>query len=642
MAEYFDIKKAAELLGCTEQWARQKCVAGKLIGAAKVGSCWKVPATADARLLGISAAKDSADSAELLGVPIRKRDEAVRRLGHIQEFEKFAANYSSTRTQAVELYCANAGLCSRSFHRWVSRYRRQGLLGLVDNRGGGKFLADIITPGAFELFKSMYLTQQRLSVKLCWQNISYINLDRDEGWRIPPLASMYRYIKDYIPLPVQVLMREGLAAYQARCAPYVEVDPDSVAPGAVWIGDHHQLNCWRRYRGKWVRPWITAWEDMRSRTLVGYHISASPNQSTILLAFKRAVDIYGPPDAVKIDNGRDYDSQMWTGQTKAQRKALRAGYLDEKMLAGIYAMLDVTVSFAIPYHPQSKPIERWFDTLDVQFTKTLPTYCGKDVNRKPDYLPDLLASKKATAISDDMDEFDALLGKYIDVYNRTAHTGRGMEGRAPAEVMATRQSRRVLVEGVTDLLLRVWSGELTVGKNGVRFKGIWYGQYDTELMMYQGKKVRVAYDPDDMRQVYVYNSSTMTLIAIAEQARLIGYGDRVSEEALREAMRQKAKAVKAAKQFRDSRLTANMDLTSLTIKAMDEAAAAPDEQQQAANLKPVRTPLDKQTREHKRRETIKLLKKAAGAESLEKALDIDLSVLTPKKRSRDLGLFNSG
>ena len=641
MAEYFDIKKAARLLGCTEQWVRRKCEAGKLNGAAKVGGRWEVPVTADVRLLGIGGAKDSADSAELLGVPVRKRDEAVRRLGHIRQFEKFAANYHGTRMQAAELYCASHGLNIRTFWRWVSKYRSQGLLGLVDNRGW-KLMGDTITPEAFELFKSMYLTQQQLSVKLCWQNVTYINSDQNRGWRIPPLGSMYRYIKDHIPLPVQILMREGLAAYQAKCAPYIEIDPDSVAPGAVWIGDHHQLNCWRRYRGRWIRPWITAWEDMRSRTLVGYYISAAPNQSTILLAFKRAVDIYGPPEAVKIDNGRDYDSQMWTGRTKAQRKALRAGYLDEKMLAGIYAMLDVTVSFAIYYHPQSKPVERWFDTLDVQFTKTLPTYCGKDSARKPDYLPDLLASKKATAISDDMGEFEALVGRYIEVYNRTAHTGRGMDSRAPADVMATRESRRVLAEGVTDLLLRVWSGELTVGKNGVRLKGIWYGQYDTELMMYQGKKVRVAYDPDDMRQVYIYNSSTMKLIAIAEQARLIGYGDRVSEEALRDAMRQKAKAVKVAKEFRNSRLTANMDLTSLTIRAMEDAAVPPDEKQQKAlNLKPVHTPLDKQTREHERRGTIKLLKKAAGAESFRKALDIDLSILLPPKRSSKR-LFNNG
>ena len=66
---------------------------------------------------------------------------------------------------------------------------------------------------------------------------------------------------------------------------------------------------------------------------------------------KRAIEVYGPPDAVKIDNGKDYDSQMFTGTTKAarhaltRRKVLKAGYIDEPAIAGIYAMLDISVSF---------------------------------------------------------------------------------------------------------------------------------------------------------------------------------------------------------------------------------------------------------------------------------------------------------
>ncbi len=89
-------------------------------------------------------------------------------------------------------------------------------------------------------------------------------------------------------------------------------------------------------------------------------------------------------------------------------------------------------------------------------------------------------------------------------------------------------------EGVLDLLMRVWSGERIVGKNGVQVKGLWFGQYNTELMGLQGRKVRVSYDPDDLRQVYVYDAESWRFITIAEQAKLIAYG-RVGEKDLREA-----------------------------------------------------------------------------------------------------------
>ncbi len=67
------------------------------------------------------------------------------------------------------------------------------------------------------------------------------------------------------------------------------------------------------------------------------------------------------------------------------------------MVAGIYAMMGTAVSFAIPYHPQSKPIERFFDTMDCQFAKAFKTYCGKDVKRRPEALTGILRSKRGIA-----------------------------------------------------------------------------------------------------------------------------------------------------------------------------------------------------------------------------------------------------
>ena len=581
---------------------------------------------------------------ELQDVPVARREKAIKRLGLIQEFAGFCKLPGRIRSEAIAAFCTQKKISRTTFYRWLTAYKQQGIAGLVDMRGGGKFLTQTISKEAFELFKSMYLTEQQLSLKTCWMNINFENKNKNLNWQIPPLQYMYRLVKQRIPMPVAVLHREGLAAYEAKCAPFIQTDPDSIEPGSVWVGDHSEFNCKIFHRGKWQRPWLTAWEDMRSRTIVGWHISFNPNQTTVLLAFKRAIEIYGPPDSVKIDNGRDYDSEMFTGTTKIKRRMIHRGYLDEQMVAGIYAMMNIAISFAKPYHPQSKPIERFFDTLDMQFTKTFKTYCGKDTDRKPEDHNELLKSEKLAAEST-LEKFTSQFSRYVEAYNSTAHTGAGMEGRTPLEVLATRQSLRVLPEGVAELLLRVWSRELIVGKNGIRFRGIYYGQYDMNLLMHQGKRVRVNYDPDDLRTIQVYDANTYNLLAIAEQNQLIRYGRAVDEESLREAMRKKTSALKIARKYRDSRLTANMDLTDLTIAAMQDAAASDErretsDEKRATTLRPVITPFNRQTKEVRRQEALKAVRKAVGAEQLTEVLDFDFSILNKGKNKEKLDFFN--
>ncbi len=646
-SETVDILTAARLLDKTQRHVRRLCIAGRLTGSRKTGGKWEIPTAADPKLSGVKQPDELISAEELLDVPVKKKEKALQRLGIIREFAKFSAAYvrqGGTYSGSMELFVGRHGIGKRSLQRWIGNYRDQGIKGLIDTWGNGKFISDSITIEAWEIFKSMYLTQQRLSIKQCWQNICFINTDEKKGWKIPVLKFMYKFVDRHIPLFVRVLGREGMAAYEAKCAPYIEMDPDSIAPGQVFVGDHHQFNCWVRYHNKWIRPWVTAWMDMRSRAIVGSHISASPNQTTILLAMKRAIEKYGPPESVKIDNGRDYDSQMWTGTTKAKRKALRAGYLDTQMVTGIYAMMNIAVTFSIPYHPQSKGIERLFDTLDRQFTKTFDTYCGKDSGRKPDYLNDLLKNEKAIGQAHDLETFAELTGQYFEAYNNSAHSGRGMDGKSPAEVLATRQSRRVLSEGVLELLLRDWSGELTVSKNGVRFKGLSFGQYDMDLMRYQGKKVRIAYDPEDLRRVYVYDAVTLRLITIAEQAQFIRYGAQVDETAVRDAMRNKTKAAKIAKEFRDTRLAANMDLTTLSIQAMAEGSKPAAEVPGAATIKPVATLMDGQVARHRQVQIFKSVRKAAGAELVTEVVDLEIDYELEKDESEgmiELKLFDN-
>jgi len=619
MASYVTIQEAAQQGKMSPRQVRRLCASGELPGARKVQGVWEIPATADARLARAAMPTVGGEQVDLDGVPLNKRDGALRKLGVIQGCGERVASHvrnGGRAADALAVCVAEYGIDRATFFRWRGRYRGQGVMGLVDSRGGGKSLGEIISPEAFEHFKSLYLDPRAPSLKQSWRNLCFVNREQNKGWRIPSLSAMYNYVTEFIPMPVQVLHREGLAAYEAKCAPYIQSDPDSCEPGEIWISDHAAFNCWIRHRGRWIRPWITAWQDYKSRLVVGWHISACPNQTTILLSMRRALDKYGPPDIAKIDNGKDYASEMWTGETKKTRRFLRKEYLDKEMIAGLYAMLNIRVSFAIAYHPQAKGrLERWLDTLDQQLAKGLETYCGKDPARRREDITEVLENQKTIREAYDLESFNKVAGEYIEAYNRTSHSGEGMENRSPLEVFETRSSTRVLQAGVAELLCRVWSRELIISKNGVKVKEMWYGQYNLDLLVHQGKKVRAAYAPEDMRSVQVYDSKTLRLIATAEQNQLVAYGRAVNEEELRAAMRQKGTALKFLRGYRDAQLTANMDLTSLTIRAMQDAARPEPEKQGGQTLRPVRTPLDNQVKEHQRQRDMKIIKRVSGAES---------------------------
>ncbi len=644
--KYLTVKQAAEKLKLNEGHIRRLCASGDLLGAARKGKSWQIPVSAHPDLRGALAPAVKDDPEELLKVPLPKRQQATERLGLLKQMEKYIGgylNHGGNRTDAIACFADMQGCSVRSLTRWSKRYREQGILGLVDARGG-RTDDDSISPEAWDIFKDMWLDQRRLSVPTCYKNLVYLNHSQQQNWQLPSERNMYRLIHERIPMPAQVLHREGMEAYNAKCAPYIITDREAIEPGSVWIGDHHQCNCWVRNQGRWIRPWLTAWEDMRSRALVGYCVTASPNQSTIMLAFRKGCQDYGPPESVKIDNGKDYDSQMWTGTTKKQRQKKRGKVLDDQQcqaIIGLYAMMNIDVSFSIPYHPQSKAIERFFDSFDRQLIKSFDTYCGKGTHAKPDTLNDYLKTDKAIAAADDLESFAAKVDRYLKVYNSQPHSAN--KGQTPASVMSTRQSRRVIADGTMDLLLQVWSGELTIGKNGVKFEGNWYGQFNPELLRRQGQKVRVSYDPDDITEVRVFTKD-FEFITTATQHELEQYG-KVHQSSLREAMKQKRKAAKDMKSYRKTTRIANMRLSDLTIEAAEHAAQLTEQDQQQRTpqpptIKPVQTPLDNAVTDVKRKEQQQQLRKAVGADTVS-AIDLDLDSLTqPVSSSENSFSFN--
>ena len=80
-------------------------------------------------------------------LPDAMKQEAFRRLNIIKEFERYAAGYQNKRHESIFRdfslnrqikFPDEKTLKWRTFRRWRERYRKEGILSLVDRRGGAK------------------------------------------------------------------------------------------------------------------------------------------------------------------------------------------------------------------------------------------------------------------------------------------------------------------------------------------------------------------------------------------------------------------------------------------------------------------------------------------------------------------------
>ena len=595
---WLTLSEASERSGISTRHLRRRCPRWKTMGLARQVTGrrgrpgWLVHQRADLRMMPV---KDIFSNQDLRRYRQSDRAEAFRRLEVLQQWRAAVSTLMAsglTKDQATEQFCSSNSPCAgrTTLYRWDAAFRTSGITSLLP---GYTTAGDTdVSDQAVKHFRQLYLDLRQPSVKACWQQVAHLAKQHGLAW-FNSLRTCQAWVLRTFTKPELVLNRQGQGAYTAICAPYIQRDPDHHEGNECWIGDHHQLDLWCTYQGKLLRPWITAWQDMRSRVIVGWVLCPQPNQSTILAALRGAIVQHGPPVHCVIDNGKDYDSYAFTGTTKARRKkALAGGYLDEPHVKGLFGQLNITVTLTIPYSPQSKPIERTFRTIEDQFCRTFATYTGNSPAARPENLQAILQSSDAIPSFEDVQK---KLTSYIDtVYHVTAHQGTGMDGRPPLEVLRqTQTTRRVMADNtVLDLLLQIWSQPFKVGKHGVRFRSVNYGSGMPELVALQGDLVRVAYDPADVSVITVWDLDGR-LICRPRAAQLVAG---TSDEALRAAMRQHRLIRKTLNNADRVRRHAHRDVSELAVAAAAQAAQDqldnPLDAAEISILQPVRTDFD--------------------------------------------------
>ena len=221
-------------------------------------------------------------------------------------------------------------------------------------------------------------------------------------------------------IPHQFIMyaRKGFRDWRAEYG-YFAVRERPLMSNDSWQSDHHKCDLFiritvertvngRKYsREIAVRPTLTAWMDSATGCIVGWVISITPNSDTIAEAFCRAAVVKpgevfsGLPHSVIVDCGKDYKSQLLEDiPSDFPPNSIPAQTCLNKRFGGIGLLpaLGVEVHHALPYHPQSKPIERFFGTLERKWICHLDGWCRNSVADRPyDFqktLDNLLKTKK--------------------------------------------------------------------------------------------------------------------------------------------------------------------------------------------------------------------------------------------------------
>jgi|GEM_PF-4823030 len=508
-------------------------------------------------------------------------------------------------SDATELFLAkHQDLSKTTLYSWANRRDSDDPTDLLDGRlKAVRTAPKTISPDAWSLFKKLYLTIQQRSVTLCHQIVAAEAAKQNWSW--PSVRSIQMHVKKELPPFHSDYFRLGEKEWHRRHAPKLRRDYEQYRSNEYWTGDFKHCDVFCRTSETdptIVRPLLSAFMDLRSRMVVGHYLTMHENQDAVLIGFRDGVETVGVPRHVVIDNGKPYRARGISGG----RPTLKRKIQDEDYVRSVFGGLNVAVHFSIPFNPDSKPIERWFLTMDMQFAATYESYCG---GQKDDRFR--AAHKLATDHPErcpTVEQLGQQLELYLAAYHATPHSGDGMRGLSPAKAFDLFDPipKVVVPEGAMDLLLMRTvqptkrDGKIKypkISSEGVRWQGDYYGQGDPHLQRMQGQEVVLRVHPEDASYVVVCDLEGKPICRAYNNKRLYSG---VTQADIGEGMRRRKAAKRLAKQVMQGATRAAMDdVTTAAIrarldagnKAIDQlmAATGTDDEIPTRNTQPLRS-----------------------------------------------------
>lgn len=522
------VAEAAVLLETSERTVQRNAMAGKYGELRFVESSSGGGRNGKAIRLSLDALPESYRARYIEEQGLGSREETVKAATSYEEAPAWArekANRNHAILDAYEAYLLQPGkktdlteafvrewnlehpdetVSKSTLYDWKKGYKEKGLSALLpqygQNKGKHFAISDVL------LTEFIRLLKKNIKIAECHR---ILDLLAKKNGDVCPSDDTLRRIAKELPMAVLVAIQEGKKAFYNKCQTFTRRDPESVRAGQVFVGDHRKFDFFiLGPRGTWVRPWVTAWMDMRSGKLVGWLVTFSPCTDTIMASFAEAAldPAIGLPREIYIDNGRDYCTERFAGRGFREKKvALEA---DRQRVVPMLERLDITVHFAIPENARAKTIERVaFGNMSNWFDPHLATYCGRNTAQRPDDLTDKLkgdANKARYNVT--LEELARIFDGYVrDIYNkRPSERGKGREDECPDETfLRTRLPVRQTTEAVMQHFLQKRTGRYRIGRNGITFQGREY--YSPDMILHKGKDVVISCRQNDASTIYVYD-----------------------------------------------------------------------------------------------------------------------------------------
>ena len=413
-------------------------------------------------------------------------------------------------------------------------------LSLIDNRcfsGSPKKL----TTRHKECFLKCYLQKNRPKYIKAYRGARTI-LESEGVECIPSKETFVRWFKNqYAPYNkhVIVLAREGEKAYKDRVGPYITRDISKIKPGEVLVADGHKLNYWIKHpiTGRNVRMILIVFFDWASRFPVGWQLMPTENTISVQAALWCAIMYIGRmPVCVYIDNGKAFKNKFFNGDVNFEKDM------------GFYARLGIGVQYAMAYNARAKVVERFFETMNEQFERDVPSYCGSGIDDKPAHLNrnekfhQIEHYKKFKDWVPTMQEAAYMIDMYFNWYGDQPHDG--LSEKKPLEILTPALGPGVDVEALNREML--W--KISKKPSRCRINDLYGVDYEGDFLHGIDTKIDVFYNTSDMREIYCYTQDGIKLgtakpvQAIHPLARM--FDDKVGMEDLKREMKRHNKLKK--------------------------------------------------------------------------------------------------
>jgi hypothetical protein len=486
---------------------------------------------------------DTASRAALIdSVDQEQAEERLARIQPLLDYDRDPQLFPGSKSALVDALASRHSLSRRTLMQWQKLYREGGKFALAGAQRADKGRSRWFdaNPKAAAAAAYLYLECRQSPAAVLDQMLSYREV---LGIREDPSYDTVRRFLASAPPYLTTLARQGRRAYRERMSPYLAAGYADLAPNEVWVADHmiHDVevanDCFPELPvGAPMRLRFTSIMDRRSRYFVGASWCPEGSSRSIGTALRRAIAQWGPCRLFYCDNGKDFRKVARGARpgSVGDPAAVR-GWIDTEMLAieqtGLLGRLGVAVTRCLPHHPQSKNIERAFGTVH-QFDQM---WHGHYTAGAPHLRPDITEAamvlhrkllrhgRVAESTHPPASFFIAACMAWIELdYHQSPHRGEGMDGLAPAEVFARREtSASVAAESLAVLFWeheRRRVRECAVHLNQRRYT---YSPGDvTALDALHARNetdVIVAWDPNDPSEVAVLDDDGRFLCrAVAE------------------------------------------------------------------------------------------------------------------------------